>query len=84
MLDNIVNKYNSTVHKTIKMKPIGVTDNSFAECNEDFNKKTPRFKVGDHVRISNYKEDILLTGQMKFLLLIKLKRQFHGLMVLVM
>ena len=41
VLDNIVNKYNTTVHKTIKMKPIGVTNNSFAEYNEDFNKKTP-------------------------------------------
>ena len=39
VLDVIVNKYNNTVHKTIKMKPIDVTDNSYAECNEDFNKK---------------------------------------------
>ena len=55
VLDNIVNKYNNTVHKTIKMKPINVTDDSLAEYNEDFNKKTPKFKVGDHVRISKYK-----------------------------
>ena len=41
VLDNIVNKYNNTVHKTIKMKPINVTDDSLAEYNEDFNKKTP-------------------------------------------
>ena len=39
VLDNIVNKYNNTVHKTIKMKPINVTDDSLAEYNEDFNKK---------------------------------------------
>ena len=31
VLDDIVNKYNSTIHKTIKMKPIDVTDDSFAE-----------------------------------------------------
>ena len=37
------------------MKPIEVTDDSFAENNEEFNKKGPKFKVGDHVRISNYK-----------------------------
>ena len=43
-----------TVHKTIKMKPIDVTDDSYAEYNEDFNKKDPKFKVGDHVRISKY------------------------------
>ena len=50
-LDDIVNKYNNTVHRTIKMKPIDVTSDSFAEYNEDSNKKNPKFKVGDHVRI---------------------------------
>ena len=50
-LDDIVNKYNNTVHRTIKMKPIDVTSVSYAEYNEDFNKKDPKFKVGDHVRI---------------------------------
>ena len=54
-LDDIVNKYNNTVHKTIKMKPIDVTGDSYAEYNEDFNKKDPKFKVGDNVRISKYK-----------------------------
>ena len=44
-----------TVHRTIKMKPIDVTSDSYAEYNEDFNKKDPKFKVGDHVRISKYK-----------------------------
>ena len=37
------------------MKPIDVTDDSFAEYNEESNKKDPKFKVGDHVRISKYK-----------------------------
>ena len=37
------------------MKPIDVTSDSFAEYNEDSNKKNPKFKVGDHVRISKYK-----------------------------
>ena len=55
VLYDIVNKYNNRVHKTIKMKPIDVTDDSYAEYNEDFNKKDPKFKVGDHVRISKYK-----------------------------
>ena len=55
VLDDIVNKYSNTVHKTIKMKPIDVTSDSYAEYNEDFNKKDPKFKVGDHVRISKYK-----------------------------
>ena len=55
VLDNIVNKYNNTVHGTIKMKPIDIMDDYYVESNEDFNKKDPKFKVGDHVRISKYK-----------------------------
>ena len=55
VLDGIVNKYNNPIHRTIKMKPIEVTYNSYAEYNEDSNKKDPKFKVGDHVRISKYK-----------------------------
>ena len=55
VLDDIVNKYNNTVHKTIKMKPVDVTDDSFVECNEKSHKKDPKFKVGDPVRISKYK-----------------------------
>ena len=37
------------------MKPIDVTGDSYVEYNEDFNKKGPKFKVGDHVSISKYK-----------------------------
>ena len=55
VLDDIVDKYNNTVHRTIKMKPIDVTSDSYAEYNEDSNKKDPKFKVGDHARISKYK-----------------------------
>ena len=55
VLDDIVNKYNNTVHRSIKMKPIDVTSDSYAEYNEDSNEKDPKFKVGDRVRISKYK-----------------------------
>ena len=55
VLDDIANKCNNTINRTIKMKPIDVTSDSYAEYNEDFNKKDPKFKVGDHVRISQYK-----------------------------
>ena len=55
VLDGIVNKYNNTVHKTIGTKLIDVTSDSYAEYNEDFNKKDPKFKIGDHVRTSKYK-----------------------------
>ena len=50
--DDVVNKYNNTVHKAIKMKPIDVTSYSYAEYNEDSNKRNSKFKVGDHVRMS--------------------------------
>ena len=55
VLNDIVNKYINTVHRTIKMKPIDVTGDSYVEYNEDFNKKGPHFKVNDYVRISKYK-----------------------------
>ena len=56
VLDDIVNKYNNTIHRTIKVKPIDVTSDSYAEYNEESNKRNPKFKVGDHVRISKYKK----------------------------
>ena len=55
VLNDIVDEYNNTYHKTIKMKPIDIKNDSFAEYNEESNKKDPKFKVGDHVRISKYK-----------------------------
>ena len=55
VLDDIVIKYNSTVHSSLKIKPKDVTDDSFVEYNEESNKKDPKFKIGDHVRISKYK-----------------------------
>ena len=60
VLDDIVVKYNNTYHKSIKMKPIDVKSDSFAEYNgiafnEESNEKYPKFKVSDHVRISKFK-----------------------------
>ena len=55
VLDDIVNKYNNTVHRSIKMKPIDVTSDSYAEYNEDSNVTKPKFKVHNRVRISKYK-----------------------------
>ena len=55
VLDDIVDEYNNAYHKTIKMKPIDVKDDSFAEYNEESNEKGPKFTVGDHVRISKYR-----------------------------
>ena len=47
-------KYN-TVQRTIKMKPIDIISDCFGEYNEKSNEKDPKFKAGDHVRISKYK-----------------------------
>ena len=55
VLDDIIDKYNNTYHKTIKMKPVDFKDDSFAEYNEESNEKDSKFKVGDHVWISKYK-----------------------------
>ena len=55
VFDDIVNKYNNTVHRTIKLKPVDVTSGSYAKYNKDSNEKDPKFKVGDHARISKYK-----------------------------
>ena len=55
VLNDIADEYNNTFHKTIKMKPIDVKSGSFAEYNEESTEKDPKFKVGDHVRISKYK-----------------------------
>ena len=55
VLDDIVDEYNNTYHKTIKMKPVDVKSDSFAKYNEESNEKDPKFKVGDHVRISKFK-----------------------------
>ena len=55
VLDDIVNKYNNTVHTTVKMKPIDVKDNTYIDSKKEVNDKDPKFKIGDHVRISKYK-----------------------------
>ena len=54
-LDHIVNEYNNTYHTTIKMKPIDVKDNTYINTDKDTKDKDPKFKVGDRVRISKYK-----------------------------
>ena len=53
--NDIVSEYNSTYHRTIKVKPIDVKDNTYINIDEEVNDKNPKFKVGDHVKISKYK-----------------------------
>ena len=91
-LDDIVNEYNNTVHRAIKMKPIEVTDDYYAECNEDpSNKKILNLKLVimflKMVKISKYK-NIFAKGYTpdcseEVFVVKKLKIQFLGLILLV-
>ena len=54
-LEDIVNKYNNTYHSTIKMKPVDVKSNTYIGSSKEINNKNPKFKIGDNVRISKYK-----------------------------
>ena len=54
-LDDIVCEYNNTYHRTIKMKPVDVKDNTYIDFKKEVEDKDPKFKVGDHVRVSKYK-----------------------------
>ena len=54
-LDDIVDEYNNTYHTTIKMKPIDFKDNTYINTDREINDKGRKFKVGDYVTISKYK-----------------------------
>ena len=53
-LEDIVDESNNTYHRSIKMKPIDVKDSTYIDFEKEVNNKDPKFKVGDHVRISKY------------------------------
>ena len=55
VLNDIVKDYNNSIHSSIKMKPKDAKDDSSIKYIEETNKKDPKFKIGDHVRISKYK-----------------------------
>ena len=54
-LGDIVGEYNNTYQRTIKIKPVDVKDNTYIDFKKRVNDRDPKFKVGDHVRISKYK-----------------------------
>ena len=57
-LNDIVNECDNRYRKKIKMKPTDVKDNTYIDFRKEVNDKNPKFKVGDHVRISKYKNII--------------------------
>ena len=54
-LDDIVNKYNNTYHSTIKIKSVDVKSNTYIDSSKEINNKDLKFKIGDIIRISKYK-----------------------------
>ena len=54
-LDDIVNKWNKTYHRTIKIKPVHVKPSMYIAFEEEKNKECPEIKVGDNVRVSKNK-----------------------------
>ena len=54
-LDDIVNKYNNTYHRTVKMKPPNVNSSKYIDFNKENNMEHPKCKVGNHVGISKHK-----------------------------
>ena len=54
-LDDMVNENNKIYHRTTKMKPFDVKDNTYIDSVKTFNDRDPKIKVGDHVRISKDK-----------------------------
>ena len=67
-LNDIVDEYNNTYHRAIKMKPVDVKDNTYIDSMElrsgkEVNNKDSKFKVGDYGRISKYK-NIFAKGYM--------------------
>ena len=54
-LSDTVNEYNNTYYRTIKMKSVDVKDNTYIIFSKENHEKVSEIKVGDHVRISKYK-----------------------------
>ena len=63
LINDIVDEYSNTYHTTITMRPTDVKDNTYINTSKEINNKDPKFKVGDHVKISKYK-NIFTKGYM--------------------
>ena len=51
-LDDIVNKYSNTYHRTIKMKAVDVKSSTYLDSSNEISNKGPKFRTSDIVRIS--------------------------------
>ena len=87
VLDDIGNKYNNIVRRTIKINLLMLQMILMLNTMKIFIKKVLNLKLVTMLEFQNAKtfllKDILQIGRKKFLLLVKLKIQFLGLMLLV-
>ena len=65
-LDDIINRYNNTYYSTIKTKPVNDKLNTYIDSGVENNDKDAKFKVGNHVRISKYKNSFCKRLPYKF------------------
>ena len=81
-LDYIVNEYNNTYHRTIKMKPVNINNNTCINFNKEIDNKDSKFKIGDYVRISKQKnifaKEYTPIWSEEVFVIKKLKILFHG------
>ena len=75
-LDEIANKCNNTYRSRIKMKPVDVKSNTYIKSSKEVNDTDPKFKVGDIVKISKYKDIFTKLKELKTL------RRGHMLLVI--
>ena len=86
-LDDIVDEYNNTYHRTIKMKPVDVKTSTYIESSKEINYQDPKFKIDDVVRISKYKNNFekgyASNCSEEIFVIKKVKKLFRGHMLLV-
>ena len=54
-LDDVVNKYNNTYHRTTKIRLVDVKSSTYIDSSKEINDKDLKLKIGDIVRRSKYK-----------------------------
>ena len=86
-LDYIVNKYNDTHHRAIKMKPFDVKSSTYIDTSQEINDKDPKVKIGDIVKTSKYKnifvKDYVPNSSKEGFVVEKVNALCHGHVVLV-
>ena len=78
-LDDKVNKYRNTYHRTIKMEPVDVKPSIYIDFNKDNNKEGPKFNFGENMKISKcFAKCYVPYWPEEVLRLKKLKMLHHG------